>query len=59
MVRSSAAQVRMTTSRRSRGVPVPDRVLPQVRAMAAGREAEAPLFVTAAGHVPTAWVWTG
>ena len=39
-----------TKSGRSRRVPVADRVLPLVRAMAQGREAEAPLFVTASGH---------
>lgn len=39
-----------TKSGRSRRVPVADRVLPLVRAMATGREADAPLFVTASGH---------
>jgi integrase len=44
-------QVKTTKSGRSRRVPVADRVLPLVRAMAAGRQADAPLFVTATGHV--------
>ena len=39
-----------TKSGRSRRVPVADRVLPLVRAMATDRQAEAPLFVTASGH---------
>lgn len=39
-----------TKSGKSRRVPVADRVLPLVVAMAAGREADAPLFVTASGH---------
>ncbi|GAB3077865.1 tyrosine-type recombinase/integrase [Pedococcus soli] len=39
-----------TKSGRSRRVPVADRVLPLVRAMSTGREADAPLFVTASGH---------
>lgn len=39
-----------TKSGRSRRVPVADRVLPLVRSMAAGREAEGPLFVTSSGH---------
>jgi integrase len=39
-----------TKSGRSRRVPVADRVLPLVRSMAAGREAEASLFVTSSGH---------
>ena len=39
-----------TKSGRSRRVPVADRVLPLVRAMTTGREADAPLFVTASGH---------
>ena len=43
-------QVKTTKSGRSRRVPVADRVLPLVRAMAAGRQADAPLFVTATGH---------
>jgi hypothetical protein len=37
-----------TKSNKSRLVP--DRVLPLVRAMAIGREADAPLFVTSSGH---------
>lgn len=44
-------EVKTTKSGRSRRVPVADRVLPIVRALAEGREAESPLFVTASGHV--------
>ena len=44
------SEVKTTKSGRSRRVPVADRVLPIVRTMAAGREAEDPLFVTATGH---------
>ncbi|WP_141777833.1 tyrosine-type recombinase/integrase [Phycicoccus sp. SLBN-51] len=43
-------ETKTTKSGRSRRVPVADRVLPLVRAMAAGREADAPLFVTSSGH---------
>jgi integrase len=43
-------QVKGTKSGKSRRVPVADRVLPIVRALAAGREADVPLFVTASGH---------
>lgn len=42
--------VKITKSRKSRRVPVADRVLPMVRGMAAGRDADAPLFVTESGH---------
>jgi integrase len=42
--------IKTTKSGRSRRVPVADRVLPLVLAMAAGREADAPLFVTSSGH---------
>ena len=44
-------QVKTTKCGRSRRVPAADQVLPVVRAMAAGRQADAPLFVTATGHV--------
>ena len=43
-------EVKGTKSGKSRRVPVADRVLPIVRAMAIGREADAPLFVTSSGH---------
>ena len=43
-------EVKVTKSRKSRRVPVADRVLPMVRRMAAGRDADAPLFVTETGH---------
>lgn len=43
-------ETKTTNSGRSRRAPVADRVLPLVRAMAAGREADAPLFVTSSGH---------
>lgn len=43
-------ETKTTKSGRSRRVPVADRVLQLVRAMAAGREADAPLFVTSSGH---------
>lgn len=43
-------ETKTTKSGRSRRVPVADRVLPLVRSMAAGREADAPLFVTSSGH---------
>ena len=39
-----------TKSGRSRRVPVADRILPIVRALAAGRPADEPLFVTSSGH---------
>ena len=42
--------VKGTKSGRSRNVPVADRILPMVRAMAAGREGGAHLFVTSSGH---------
>jgi integrase len=42
--------VKVTKSRKSRRVPVADRVLPMVRRMAAGRDTDAPLFVTESGH---------
>jgi integrase len=42
--------VKSTKSNRTRQVPVADRVLLIVRALAEGREADAPLFVTASGH---------
>lgn len=44
------SDVKTTKSGRSRRVPVADRVLPIVRALAVGREAEDPLFVTSTGH---------
>jgi integrase len=43
-------RVKSTKSGRSRRVPVADRILPIVRALALDREADAPLFVTASGH---------
>ena len=43
-------RVKSTKSGRSRRVPVADRVLPIVRALAVDRDADAPLFVTASGH---------
>ena len=43
-------RVKGTKSGRSRHVPVADRILPLVRAMASGRDGEAHLFVTATGH---------
>ncbi len=42
--------VKGTKSGRSRRVPVADRVLPLVRSLAAGREADDRLFVTSSGH---------
>lgn len=42
--------VKSTKSGKSRRVPVSDRVLPVVRALAEGREADAPLFITSSGH---------
>ena len=42
--------VKVTKSRKSRRVPVADRILSMVRRMAASREADAPLFVTYTGH---------
>lgn len=42
--------VKVTKSRKSRRVPVADRILPMVRRMAANREADSPLFVTYTGH---------
>jgi integrase len=42
--------VKITKSRKSRRVPVADRVLPMVRRMAAGRDPDAPLFVTVTRH---------
>lgn len=42
--------IKSTKSGKSRRVPVADRILPLVRAMAAGRDPDAPLFVTATGH---------
>ena len=41
---------KVATRGRSRRVPVADRVLPIVRALAVDREADVPLFVTASGH---------
>ena len=41
--------VKVTKSRKSRRVPVADRILAMVRRMAASREADAPLFVTTRG----------
>jgi integrase len=49
-VTDEGVETKTTKSGRSRRVPVADRVLPLVRAMAAGREADAPLFVTSSGH---------
>ena len=43
-------QVKGTKSGRSRRVPVADRVLPLVRSLAAGREADDLLCVTSSGH---------
>jgi integrase len=43
-------RVKSTKSGRSRRVPVADRVLPIVRELAAGREVDAPLFVTSSSH---------
>ena len=43
-------ETKTTKSGRSRRVPVADRVLPLIRSMTAGREADAPLFVTSSGH---------
>lgn len=43
-------RVKGTKSGRSRRVPVADRVLPLVRELAAGRDADAALFVTSSGH---------
>ena len=43
-------RVKGTKSGRSRRVPVADRVLPLVRSLAAGREADDLLCVTASGH---------
>jgi integrase len=42
--------IKSTKSGKSRRVPVADRILPLVRAMSAGRDADEPLFVTATGH---------
>jgi integrase len=42
-------ETKSTKSGRSRRVPVADRVLPLVRAMAADRQADEPLFVTVSG----------
>lgn len=39
-----------TKSGRSRRMPVPDRILPFIQAMAQGRDPDVPLFVTASGH---------
>ena len=43
-------ETKSTKSGRSRRVPVADRILPLVRSMASGRQADEPLFVTASGH---------
>ena len=42
--------VEVTKSRKSRRVPVADRILPMVRRMATTREPDAPLFTTYTGH---------
>jgi hypothetical protein len=42
--------IKSTKSGKSRRVPIPDRVLPLVRAMAVDRDADARLFVTDSGH---------
>lgn len=42
--------LKVTKSRKTRRVPVADRVLPMVRELAAGRDADAPLFLTESGH---------
>lgn len=42
--------VKVTKSRKSRRVPVADRVLPMVRRMATDREPDSPLFRTYTGH---------
>lgn len=43
-------RVKSTKSGRSRRVPVADRVLPIVRALTEGRDADDPLLVTSSGH---------
>lgn len=43
-------EIKSTKSGRTRRVPIADRVLPLVRAMAVDRDADARLFVTASGH---------
>jgi integrase len=43
-------EIKSTKSGRTRRVPIADRVLPLVRAMAADRDADARLFVTESGH---------
>ena len=43
-------EIKSTKSGRTRRVPVADRVLPLVRAMAVDRDGEARLFVTGSGH---------
>jgi len=42
--------VKVTKSGKSRGVPIADRVLPLVRALACDRKADERLFVTSSGH---------
>ena len=43
-------EIKSTKSGRTRRVPIADRVLPLVRAIAADRDADARLFVTESGH---------
>ena len=42
--------LKVTKSRKTRRVPVADRVLPMVRQLAAGRYGNAPLFLTESGY---------